>query len=211
VEAHTAIAVKRAEVRAAVETLWAEQQLASARLAVEAQAEIDREHQRRRVIEALDAPVQAQSERVAEPTSKLSAADTSDNLPALAEADAVQPRREGNSLIPTIPDVTKAAARWLRPFVPPIIASAIDTTTKPLRSARQVFEETEEIHFSLKRTHTVSVQSEEHGSVATEPVEPHTAPAKVVSSAQRHQMLTEREVQPELHGVDGPRQLPPAE
>jgi hypothetical protein len=209
VEADTAIAVKRAEVRAAVETLWAEQQLASARLAVEAQAEIDREHQRRRVIEALDAPVQAQSERVAEPTSKLSAADTSDNLPALADADAVEPRREGNSLIPTIPDVTKAAARWLRPFVPPIIASAIDTTTKPLRSARQVFEETEEIH--LTRTHRVSVQSEEHGSVAAEPVEPHTAPAKVVSSVQRHQVLTEREVQPELRGVDGPRQLPPAE
>jgi hypothetical protein len=139
----------------------------------------------------------------------LSAADTSDNLPALADADAVEPRREGNSLIPTIPDVTKAAARWLRPFVPPIIASAIDTTTKPLRSARQVFEETEEIH--LTRTHRVSVQSEEHGSVAAEPVEPHTAPAKVVSSVQRHQVLTEREVQPELRGVDGPRQLPPAE
>ena len=48
-EADTAIAVKRAEVRAAVETMWAEQQLASARLAVEAQTEIDREQQRRRV------------------------------------------------------------------------------------------------------------------------------------------------------------------
>jgi hypothetical protein len=211
VEADTAIAVKRAEVRAAVETLWAEQQLASARLAVEAQAEIDREQQRRRVIEALEAPVQAQSERVAEPTPELSAAETSDNLPALAEADAVEPRREGTALIPTIPDVTKAAARWLRPFVPPIIASAIDSTTKPLRSARQVFEETEEIHFSLKRTHRVSVESDERGSVATNPVEPHTTPATVVSSAQRHQMLTEQEGHSELRGADGPRQLRPAE
>ena len=210
-EADTAIAVKRAEVRAAVETLWAEQQLASARLAVEAQAEIDREQQRRRVIEALEAPVQAQSERVTEPTPELPAAETSDNLPALAEGDAVEPRREGTSPIPTIPDVTKVAARWLRPFVPPIIASAIDTTTKPLRSARQVFEETEEIHFSLKRTHKVSVQSEEHGSVATEPVEPHTAPASVVSSVERQQMMTERERHPELRGADDPRQLPPAE
>ena len=209
VEADTAIAVKRAEVRAAVETLWADQQLASARLAVEAQAEIDREQQRRRVIDALEAPVQAQSERVAEPTPELSAAETSDNLPALAEANAVEPRREGNSLIPTIPDVTKAAARWLRPFVPPIIAGAIDTTTKPLRSARQVFEETEEIHFSLKRTHRVSVESDERGSVGTEPVEPQTAPATVVSSVQRHQMLTEQEGPPELRGADGPRQLPP--
>jgi hypothetical protein len=201
-EADTAIAVKRAEVRAAVETLWAEQQLASARLAVEAQAEIEREQQRRRVVEALDAPVQAQSERVVEPMEELTAAETSDNLPA---------RREGSSLIPAIPDVTKVAARWLRPFVPPIIASAIDTTTKPLRSARQVFEESEEIHFSLKRTHKVSVQSEEHGSVASEPVEPQTTSASAVSSRERQQVMTERERHPELRGVDGLRQLPAAE
>ena len=210
-EADTAIAVKRAEVRAAVETLWAEQQLANARLAVEAQAEIEREQQRRRVIEALDAPVQAQAERLAEPPPELPASETSDSLPALAKGDAVEPRREGNSLIPAIPDVTKAAARWLRPFVPPIIASAIDTTTKPLRSARQVFEETEEIHFSLKRTHKVSVQSEEHGSVATEPVEPHTTAASVVSSVERQQMRTERQRHPELRGADSPRPLPAAE
>ena len=195
-EADTAIAVKRAEVRAAVETLWAEQQLANARLAVEAQTEIDREQQRRRVaeaLEALEAPVLAQSERVVEPTPE---------LPAV-----VEPRREGNSLIPAIPDVTKVAARWLRPFVPPIIATAIDTTTKPLRSARQVFEETEEIHFSLKRTHKVSVHSEEHGSVATERVEPPT----VVASVERQQLMTERVEHPELRGTDGRRELPPAD
>jgi hypothetical protein len=91
--------------------------------------------------------------------------------------------------------------------VPPIIASAIDTTTKPLRSARQVFEETEEIHFSLKRTHKVSVHSEEHGSVATETAEPQT----VVSSVERQQTMTDRERHPELRGADGLRQLPPAE
>jgi hypothetical protein len=183
-QAETAIAVKRAEVRAAVETLWAEQQLASARLAVEAQTEIDREQQRRRVIEAIEAPVHAQSERVSEPTPELPA--------------AVEPRRDGGSMIPAIPDVTKAAVRWLRPFVPPIVASAIDTTTRPLRSARQVFEETEEIHFSLKRTHKVSVSSEEHGSVAAERVEPETTSATVVSSF-------------ELREADPPRALPPAD
>jgi hypothetical protein len=204
-EADTAIAVKRAEVRAAVETLWAEQQLASAQLAVEAQAEIEREQQRRRVVEALDAPVLARSERVAAQSPELPAAEVSDNLPALTED--VEPRREGTSLIP---DVTKAAARWLRPFVPPIIASAIDTTTKPLRGARQVFEETEEIHFSLKRTHKVSVHTEEHGSVATEPVEPDMASTSVVSSVKRQQMMTEPDPHPELRGADGLRQLPPA-
>jgi hypothetical protein len=208
-EADTAIAVKRAEVRAAVETMWVEQQLASARLAVEAQTEIDREQQRRRVMDAIEAPVQAQSERVAEPTPELPAAE-SDNLPALAAGDAEEPRRDGTSLIPAIPDVTKAAARWLRPFVPPIIASAIDTTTKPLRGARQVLEETEEIHFSLRRTHKVSVQSEEHGSVAEESVEPRPTSASVLSSVERQQMVTEAEGHPELRGADGPRQLPPA-
>ncbi|WP_232425714.1 DUF4407 domain-containing protein [Mycobacterium sp. JS623] len=195
-DADTAIAVKRAEVRAAVETLWAEQQLASARLAVEAQAEIDREQQRRRVMEALEeVPLHAHSERVAEPTPELPAAEASDNLPALVEDEA----KPGTSLIPTIPtipDVTKAAARWLRPFVPPIIATAIDTTTKPLRSARQVFEETEEIHFSLRRTHKVSVQSEEHGSV--------------VSSTESQQTMTAPDAHPELREIDGPRQLPSA-
>jgi hypothetical protein len=202
IDADTAIAVKRAEVRAAVETLWAEQQLASARLAVEAQLEIDREQQRRRVMEALDEPVQVEAERVIEPTPELTAPE-SDNLPALREDEV----KQGTSLIPTIPDVTKAAARWLRPFVPPIVASAIETTTKPLRSARQVFEETEEIHFTLKRTHKVSVQSEEH--VVTEPGEPQKV--SVASSVERQQMMTPRERRSELRGVDGPRQLPPAE
>jgi hypothetical protein len=208
-EADTAIAVKRAEVRAAVETMWAEQQLASARLAVEAQTAIDREQQRRRVMDAIEVPVQAQSERVTESTPELSAAE-SDNLPALAAGDGEEPRREGTSLIPAIPDVTKAAARWLRPFVPPIIASAIDTTTKPLRGARQVFEETEEIHFSLRRTHKVSVQSEEHGSAAEESVEPQATSASVLSAVERQQMVTDAEGRPELRGADGPRQLPPA-
>ncbi|MBE1551111.1 hypothetical protein GGC64_005171 [Mycobacterium sp. OAS707] len=191
--ADTAIAVKRAEVRTAVETLWAEQQLASARLAVEAQTEIDREQQRRRVMEALDAtPRHTQSERVAEPTPELPVAEASDNLPAVVEDEP----KPGTSLIPTIPDVTKAAARWLRPFVPPIIATAIDTTTKPLRSARQVFEETEEIHFSLRRTHKVSVESEEHGAA--------------VSAADRQQTMTERDMYSELSAGDSPRQLPSA-
>jgi hypothetical protein len=156
-QADTAIAVKRAEVRAEVETMWAEQQLASARMAVEAQTAIDREQQRRRVAEALEAPVSTEleapvpteSERVFAPTAELE----NDRLPATTE----------RSLIPSIPDVTKAAVRWVRPFVPPIVASAIETTTKPLRGARQIFEETEEIHFSLRRTHTVKVQTEESG------------------------------------------------
>jgi hypothetical protein len=201
-QADAVIAVKRAEVRAAVETLWAEQELAKARFAVEAQTEIDREQHRRRVIEALEGPVQVPSERASEPMAELPDAETveTQNLPARVETG-------GTSLIPTIPDVTKAAARWLRPFVPPIVASAIDTTTKPLRTARQIFEETEEIHFSLRRSHKVTVESEESG--ADDERQP--ASASVTSSVERQHVLTEREGQPELRRPDGARQLPPAE
>jgi hypothetical protein len=156
-DADTAIAVKKAEVRAALETMKAEQELSSARLALEAQQEIEREEQRRRVAAAIEAPVQVSSERVVEPVAELTAEviDEPKNLPALAEPDG-----EKRGLIP-MPDIAKAATRWIRPFVPPIVASAIDTTTRPLRSAREVFEETEEIHFGLRRSHRVSVTSEE--------------------------------------------------
>jgi hypothetical protein len=63
-------------------------------------------------------------------------------------------------LIPSIPDATKAAARWIRPLVPPFVARVIDNTTQPLRTARQVFEEVEEIAFSLKRTRKVTMNTE---------------------------------------------------
>lgn len=177
--ADTAIAVKRAEVREAIDTMWAEQQLASARMAVEAQLQIEREQQRRRVMEATEPAVPTRSERISEVEEVF--------LPIAAEAEAASlsaagaptaeeavdvsapenpPSRAGGGrpLIPAIPDVTRAAARWIRPLVPPLIVNAIDTTTRPLRGARQVFEETEEIHFSLRRSRKVSFQSAEvHG------------------------------------------------
>lgn len=218
-EADTAIAVKRAEVRAATEIMWAEQQLANARLAVEAQTEIDREHHRRRIVEALDGPVHATSQRefdVARPVELPAATETPANLPAVVESGA-EPR--SGSLIPTIPDVTKAAARWIRPLVPPFVARAVDTTTQPLRAARQVFEEVEEITFVLKRTHKVTVNSEETveqpqqlGSTVTE--------AKPVARSGRASLSRMPDDDPsiesgreprELRGDDGPRQLPPGE
>jgi hypothetical protein len=184
VKADTAIAVKRAEVREAAEMMWAEQQLTNARLAADAQTEIDRAQHRRRVAEALEAPMRASSERVsaandddmylpiaaeAEAASKATTQavqlpageeSVSENLPARVETrSAVEPRQQRGS--PLIPDVTKAAARWVRPLVPGFVARAIETTTQPLRAARQVFEEVEEITFSLKRTRRVTVSAEE--------------------------------------------------
>lgn len=167
-EADTAIAVKRAEVRAAVETLWAEHELDSARLAIAAQAEIDREEQRRRVAAASEAPTPVASERVTGVSAESGTAEMP-TLPADASPDeaperlpaVTQPRPGKRSVLPAVPDVAGAAMRWVRPFVPPIIVSAIDTTTKPLRAVREVFEETEEIHISLRRSHRVAVTSEE--------------------------------------------------
>ncbi|ULE34030.1 DUF4407 domain-containing protein [Mycobacterium sp. IDR2000157661] len=197
-QADTAVAVKRAEVRAAIDNMWAEQQLASARLAVEAQLQIDREQQRRRVMEAIEPPMPTRSERISEPedvylpiaaeaerasfvTAELPAAEapaseedvdvtTSPNVPARADdARSVQPASDaGRPLIPTIPDVTRAAARWIRPLVPPVIVNAVDATTKPLRGARQVFEETEEIHFSMRRSRKVTTHIEEGEDIAAE-------------------------------------------
>jgi Domain of unknown function (DUF4407) len=189
-EADTAIAVKRAEVRREAQILWAEHQLTQARLAIEAQTEIDREQQRRRVAEAIEAPLRASAQRSfeavgedmylpiaaeAEAASRalaqlpagaqddhIGTPENVENLPARVEPSGeVEPHDErGTPLIPSIPDATKAAARWIRPLVPPFVARVIDNTTQPLRTARQVFEEVEEITFSLKRTRKVTVNSE---------------------------------------------------
>jgi hypothetical protein len=181
-EAETAIAVKRAQVRAAAESLWAEQQLAQARLAVEAQTEIDRAQLRHRVNAAIEGttrdpapiaediylPIAAEAEAAslavtgsADSVATGNAMET-ENLPAVVgpgDTPAAQ-------AIPTIPDVTRAAARWIRPLVPSFVARAIDTSTHPLRTVRQVIEEVEEITFSLKRSHKITVEAEESSGTA---------------------------------------------
>jgi hypothetical protein len=206
-DADTAIAVKRAEVRAAIETMKAEQELTTARLEVEAQHEIDREQQRRRVTAALEGPTHVSLERIVEPVAELTAEpveESTANLPALTESG------EKRALVPSVSDVTKAAARWVRPFVPPIVASAIDTTTRPLRAARQVFEETEEIHISMRRSHRMSVTSEETAESDEQRVDAaHVRPVKKATTSridrpQRHERA-------ELRASGGRRQLPSAD
>jgi hypothetical protein len=197
-EADTAIAVKRAEVRREAEIMWAEHQLTQARLAIEAQTEIDREQQRRRVVEAIDPRVgtplrrigvdaEASSQTVgqlpagaedarAEATETSQTSQTSQtsetlaNLPAHVQPDAaLEPHEErAIPLNPSIPDAardaSRAAARWIRPLVPPLVARVIDNTTQPMRAALQVFEgvveEVEEITFALKRTRKLTVTSQ---------------------------------------------------
>ncbi|MGB0970110.1 MAG: DUF4407 domain-containing protein, partial [Mycobacterium sp.] len=170
IEADTAIAVKRTEVRRTAEILWAEQQLASVRLAVDAQHEVDRAQYRRRVVEiregrqvefegprvelegqheelGVDVSEQRQLESAVAETLPVRA---DEHLPAPATPEAAGSGQP--PAIPSLPELTKSAARWIRPLVPDIVAKAIDSTAHPVRTARQVWEEVEEINFSLRRT-----------------------------------------------------------
>jgi hypothetical protein len=241
-EADTAIAVKRAEVRAAAETMWAEQQLVQARLAVEAQTEIDRAQLRHRVNAAIEVttrdaePVdddiylpiaaEAHAASLAGAASATTEVSEAGNLPAIVEP----PDMPATQSIPTIPDVTRAAARWIRPLVPNFVARAIDTSTHPLRTARQVIEEVEEITFSLRRTHKITIEAEEgagassaHRSVSVHSQGDHdnsdlstgAAAAQAVSShrpsagrAEAHSLISgSREMQRKLAERDGPAEL----
>jgi hypothetical protein len=252
--ADTAIAVKRAEMRAATEIMWAEERLAHARLAVEAQTEIDRAQIRHRVNAAIEGtspdsapevddiylPIAAEAEAASLVATQSIAASATPavaearNLPAVVE----QRNTPATPMIPTIPDVTRAAVRWIRPLVPGFVARAVDTSTHPLRIARQVIEEVEEITFSLKRTHKFTVHSEESsgfaptaesttyasaddrdgdpGAAAAQPLSRHPSPERnnaslISGQGELPRKLTERDGPAELRATDGPRQLPPAE
>jgi hypothetical protein len=251
-EAETAIAVKRAEVRAAAETMWAEQQLAKARMTVEAQTEIDRAQLRQRVSAALESakaadepeapdiylPIAAEAEAASLVATQLPCVEEetevteTPNLPATVESGDVPATPQ----IPSLPDVTKAAARWIRPLVPSFVARAIDNSTHPLRTARQVLEEVEEITFSLKRTRRITVNTEEsvapesagesgsfgasdaaHGlqHIAAQRATPQRLAEKRVEGValpQRESQheLAERKGPREVRAAEGPPQLPPA-
>ncbi|MEV6136302.1 DUF4407 domain-containing protein [Nocardia sp. NPDC051990] len=176
-----AIAMKHADVRAEAENLRAEQQLTAARLAVEADTAIDRERQRTRIIVAiggLEIGVSEPGRRGEPPVAPAGDPEDSSvsqdgtvtpNLPATVSAGAVvshtasaAPKGGGLELplIGTVP-FSDTAARFFRPLVPEFVANAIDTATYPLRTARQAFEEVEEITFTLRRTRNVTVDSQD--------------------------------------------------
>lgn len=178
-ESETAIAVKRAQVRAEAENLWAEQQLAKARLAAEAQTEIDREEQRQRVIAAQGGLPRAESQRlpIAESVAReleaakekppVAAAKT-DNLPATLESAEPPARRSGPlGIIPaglhvpnSIPDLTNQVTGLVKPFVPSVVSKTIGNVS-PFKSARTLIEEFDEVHFSFTRRRKVSYDEQE--------------------------------------------------
>ncbi|MEV0706802.1 DUF4407 domain-containing protein [Nocardia aurea] len=186
-DADAVIALERARVRAEAETLRAEQELTATRLAVEADTAIDRERQRTRIIAAIGGlelgiaepgRLGERARRTELPAGHDRAATQEDivtpNLPTpatastLARAAAPVPEvraPKGGLELPIIGQVpfTDTAARWIRPLVPAFVADAIDTATHPLRTVRQVFEEAEEITFTLRRTRKVTVDTQEYG------------------------------------------------
>ncbi|MFF2086395.1 DUF4407 domain-containing protein [Nocardia sp. NPDC058176] len=183
-EADAAIAVKRAEVRTETATLRAEHELTAARLAIEADTVIDRERQRTRIIAAIGGfelgvtePHRKDDSVALEPnvTPQLPAGYLPNALPQGAQAGALVPAPQvaaptapapntgGGLELPIIGTVpfTDTAARWIRPLVPSFVANAIDSATHPLRTARQAFEEVEEVTFTLRRSRKVTVDTQD--------------------------------------------------
>lgn len=194
-QADAAIAVKQAEVRTEAATLRAEHELSAARLAIEADTVIDRERQRTRIIAAIGGFELG----VTEPQRKDDSVSLEPNVPAQlpagylpnalpqagAQAGALVPAQPvaapvaqqpqaptgGGLELPIIGTVpfTDTAARWIRPLVPSFVANAIDSATHPLRTAKQAFEEVEEVTFTLRRSRKVTVEGQD--SAAPQPVQ----------------------------------------
>lgn len=173
--ADAAIAEKEARVRADTAAVRLEQQLTAAELAAEADTTIDRERQRTRVIAALGGLEIGVTER--DPAAAVPAATRNTALPPgsdgseppvpLGKEIAVrQPAGLELPIIGTVP-FTDTAARLIRPLVPGFVSSAIDTAvdtaSRPLRTARQVLTEAEEITFTLRRARKVGVDSDIDG------------------------------------------------
>ncbi|MFE9788438.1 DUF4407 domain-containing protein [Nocardia salmonicida] len=184
-EADAAIAVKRAEVRTETAALRAEHELTAAQLAIEADTVIDRERQRTRIIAAIGGfelgfsePHRKDDSVSLEPnvTSQLPAGYGRHALPTgpagtlvpahqapAQQAPAPAPTSGGGLELPIIGTVpfTDTAARWIRPLVPSFVANAFDSATHPMRTARQAFEEVEEVTFTLRRSRKVTVDTQD--------------------------------------------------
>ncbi|MEV0773707.1 DUF4407 domain-containing protein [Nocardia salmonicida] len=184
-EADAAIAVKRAEVRTETAALRAEHELTAAQLAIEADTVIDRERQRTRIIAAIGGfelgfsePHRKDDSVSLEPNvpSQLPAGYVQHALPTgpagtlvpahqapAQQAPAPAPNAGGGLELPIIGTVpfTDTAARWIRPLVPSFVANAFDSATHPMRTARQAFEEVEEVTFTLRRSRKVTVDTQD--------------------------------------------------
>jgi len=85
-------------------------------------------------------------------------------VPAVAEAAPVS-RRPLDLLPGPLPTVARTVTGLVRPLVPGPIARVAAAAPNPLRTARTVFREVEEFTFTMRRTRTVSVAEEAEGRI----------------------------------------------
>lgn len=163
--ADAAIAEQEARLRAETAAVRADQQLAEARLAAEADTAIAREQQRTRVIAAIGGLEIGVTERGADAADRPTGTELERvDRRALPAATGPQPSTRPDDLVlPLIGTVpfTGTAARMIRPLVPGFVSSAVDNALdaagRPLRTARHVLTEAEEITFTLRRTRKVTI------------------------------------------------------
>ncbi len=148
-EADTAIAVKRAEVRAARELRLQDELLVSPLLEGEVvtQRQLDVTPETKRELIALPAGTEHSS---------------GDNLPVLAGDRQLEPRRPGplDALPGPLPQVARAFGGLVRPLVPEQVVKLAEHAPKPLKTARTLLEEVEEFQFSVLRKRKVTVTEE---------------------------------------------------
>ncbi|MFC9840500.1 DUF4407 domain-containing protein [Rhodococcus sp. NPDC127530] len=230
-EADTAIAVKRAQVRAAAEALWAEHQLAATRLAAEAETAIARERQRRRVVAAhgedLAAPSHAlrSSGGFTEPTplAELTAAaltapsateetpagsetdDTeTENLPVPVDSAPAEQRRSGPlSVLPAALPLGNPI-----PDITKVVTGIIRPFVPPIltravgHTRRTLVEEYEEMSVSYTRRRTVTVDEQEGTST------PAGGPTEASAGQSPPTRVTATRVTESPHAGSGPGWLP---
>ncbi|MDR3660269.1 MAG: DUF4407 domain-containing protein, partial [Mycobacterium sp.] len=130
--AETAIAVKQAEVRAQAEIMKAEHQLAAMRLALESDAEINRQYHRQRVAEALTGePVQP---AIPAPATEVLRPSAPRALPTYSDWDELMtfPDAESRSLTAGAAPATETDSATADPVVSAEIVPVAATTTENL-------------------------------------------------------------------------------
>ncbi|WP_280402194.1 DUF4407 domain-containing protein [Nocardia carnea] len=165
--ADAAVAEQQARLRAETAAVRVDQQLAEARLAAEADTAIAREQQRTRVIAAIGGLEIGVTERGADAADSTRPAGTElervDRRALPAPVGSRPSARPDDLVLPLIGTVpfTGTAARMIRPLVPGFVSSAVDNALdvagRPLRTARHVLTEAEEITFTLRRTRKITI------------------------------------------------------
>ncbi|HEY2203164.1 MAG TPA: DUF4407 domain-containing protein [Pseudonocardia sp.] len=83
----------------------------------------------------------------------------------LTRADAAPPARRPLDLLPgPLPTVARTMTGLGRALVPGPVARVMASAPNPLRTARTLWEEVEELNFTLRRTHTVRIEQQESGA-----------------------------------------------